>query len=67
MHVRLHCPKGSKHCVPQDAVPEDDGCDDLDWWLSPKARNDRKKGKKAYLSNVGAVPLLPEQCQELVR
>lgn len=67
MHVRLHCPKGSKHCVPQDAVPEDDGCGDLEWWLSPKARKDRKKGKKEYLSNVGAVPLLPEQCQELVR
>ncbi len=67
MHVRLHCPKGNTDCVPQNVIPEDDGCKDLDWWLNPKARKDRKKGKKDYLSNVGALPLLPDACQELLR
>ncbi len=67
MHVRLHCPQGSKHCVPQDALPEGDGCADLDWWLSKKAKRDRKKGKAKYLSTVGAVPLLPEQCLVMIR
>ncbi|MGQ9366796.1 penicillin-insensitive murein endopeptidase [Azospirillum sp. ST 5-10] len=34
MHVRLSCPPGSPHCVPQKALPDGDGCgDDLAWWL----------------------------------
>ncbi len=67
MHVRLHCPADSKECVPQNDVPEDDGCGDLDWWLSKKAKKDRKKGKKDYLSNVGALPPLPTACSALVK
>lgn len=67
MHVRLHCPTDSKHCVPQDDLPEGDGCGDLDWWLSKKAQRDRKNGKDKYLKTVGAVSPLPEQCQDLIR
>ncbi len=67
MHVRLTCPKASKHCVGQAKVPPGDGCDDLDWWLGPKAKRDRKKGQKAYQKTVGAVSPLPKQCQALLR
>ncbi len=30
LHVRLHCPPFSPNCVPQSAIPEGDGCDDLE-------------------------------------
>lgn len=65
MHVRLHCPAGSKHCKKQQALPKGDGCADLDWWFDKKAQADRRKRKKTYLDTVGAVPELPKQCSSL--
>ncbi|MCW5714343.1 MAG: penicillin-insensitive murein endopeptidase [Bauldia sp.] len=36
-HVRLACPEGEATCIPQDAIPEGDGCGaELAWWLGPE-------------------------------
>ena len=35
MHIRLRCPKGSKGCKAQNAVPASAGCGkELDWWFN---------------------------------
>jgi penicillin-insensitive murein endopeptidase len=65
-HVRLACPPDSPACEPQPALPDGDGCGELDWWLSPKAEGDRDKGRKDYQSRVGGAPPLPEGCRALV-
>lgn len=39
IHVRLQCPAGAVHCVPQSPPPEGDGCgEELLEWLRPRAR-----------------------------
>ncbi|MEX3010951.1 penicillin-insensitive murein endopeptidase [Hoeflea sp. TYP-13] len=50
MHVRMRCPKGSRNCRAQNAVPADSGCGKaLDWWfdvaLKPKKPSKKKKKK----------------------
>jgi penicillin-insensitive murein endopeptidase len=65
-HVRLACPAGDAACVPQAAIPDGDGCAELDEWLSPAAAAKRAEKQKAYQSRVGAVPELPAACADLV-
>jgi len=65
-HVRLACPAGDDACVPQGAIPDGDGCGELDEWLSPEAAARRAEKQKAYQSRVGAVPALPAACDELL-
>jgi penicillin-insensitive murein endopeptidase len=66
-HVRLRCPEGDAGCLPQAAIPEGDGCAELDGWLAPEKAAERAEKQKSYQSRVGAVPILPEACSELVR
>ncbi len=65
MHVRMHCPAADKLCIPQKAIAEGDGCDQLSWWFDEEAQAARRKNKKAYMKKVGATPELPIQCDEL--
>ena len=61
-HVRLACPAAAADCVVQSPVPQGDGCNDLDWWFSPAALEDRKKGQATYQAKVGKAPGMPAQC-----
>ena len=65
-HVRLACPADSPECVAQPALPPGDGCDQLGWWFDAKAQADRERGHQSYSSKVGAAPVLPERCTELL-
>lgn len=64
-HVRLACPGGSPECQPQPPIPAGDGCEELDWWLSPESAQDRSKAGDTYGKRVGAQPKLPESCEKL--
>ena len=65
-HVRLACPAASPECQPQPPIPAGDGCNELDWWLSPESAKDRSKAGETYGKRVGAQPRLPESCDKLV-
>lgn len=65
-HVRLQCPADATDCVAQAPSPRGDGCAQLDWWFSPEAQEDRKKGRATYQAKVGKAPGMPEQCQALL-
>lgn len=65
-HVRLECPAGATDCVVQAPVPAGDGCAELDWWFSPAAQEDRKKGLVKYQAKVGKAPGMPAQCKTLL-
>ncbi len=66
-HVRLACPSGSSECQPQPPIAAGDGCQELDWWLSPESAQDRSKAGDTYGKRVGAQPKLPESCEKLAR
>jgi penicillin-insensitive murein endopeptidase len=66
VHVRLACPAGAEGCVHQTSVSNGDGCKELDWWFSPAAQEDRKKGLVTYQSKVGKAPGMPAQCLKLL-
>jgi penicillin-insensitive murein endopeptidase len=65
-HVRLACPKDSPECQAQPPIPAGDGCNEVDWWLSPESAKDRSKAGETYGKRVGAQPKLPESCDKLV-
>ncbi len=65
-HVRLACPADSPECEPQKVIADGDGCDEVEWWLKPKSEEERKEKRKKYRSRVGAVPVLPAGCADLV-
>jgi penicillin-insensitive murein endopeptidase len=65
-HVRLECPAGATDCVAQTPSARGDGCAELDWWFSPEANEDRKKGMVTYQSKVGKAPGMPEQCKAVL-
>ena len=65
-HVRLACPADSPDCEPQKTIADGDGCDEIEWWLVPKAEEERSEKRKKYRSRVGAVPVLPVGCSDLV-
>jgi penicillin-insensitive murein endopeptidase len=65
-HVRLACPADSPECQAQAPVPAGDGCNELDWWLSPESAKERSKAGETYGKRVGAQPKLPESCDKLV-
>lgn len=62
-HVRLHCPKNDKHCVPQAPVAAGSSCGrELSSWLNDKAG--------ALSNKAGATPFspqLPPRCQSWVK
>ena len=66
-HVRLRCPEGNDGCLPQDPIADGDGCAELDGWLAPERAAARAEKQKVYQSRVGAVPVLPDACAELLR
>ena len=66
-HVRLECPAGAADCNAQTATPRGDGCGaELDWWFSPEAKEDRKKGQATYQAKVGKAPGMPAECSALL-
>lgn len=65
-HVRLACPADSTACEPQKPIADGDGCDEIEWWLKPKAEEERSEKRKKYRSRLGAVPVLPAGCTDLV-
>jgi penicillin-insensitive murein DD-endopeptidase len=65
-HVRLACPDDSPECEAQKPIPDGDGCDDVKWWLAPKADDERSEKRKRYRSRIGTLPTLPDGCAELV-
>jgi penicillin-insensitive murein DD-endopeptidase len=66
-HVRLACPADSPECQAQPPIPTGDGCNELDWWLSPESSKDRSKAGETYGKRVGAQPKLPDSCEKLVK
>ncbi len=59
-HVRLKCPKGSKHCISQAEIEKKDGCDEtLEWWFSDDAKKTLEESKQKKPKGVE----LPEQCK----
>lgn len=66
-HVRLACPADSPECQAQPPIPAGDGCNELDWWLSPESSKDRSKAGETYGKRVGAQPKLPDSCEKLVK
>ncbi len=65
-HVRLACPADSPACEPQKTIADGDGCAEIEWWLQPKAEEERSEKRKKYRSRVGALPVLPAGCSDLV-
>ncbi len=65
-HVRLSCPKDSPQCQAQPALPAGDGCDQVGWWFSAAARNDREAQHKDYRSRVASHPALPAACEQVL-
>lgn len=65
-HVRLKCPADDTGCLPQAPIAEGDGCDEIAGWLAPERAAARAEKQKAYQSRVGAVPVLPDACSEIV-
>jgi len=66
-HVRLKCPDGDTGCVPQEPIAEGDGCAEIAGWLAPEKAAARAEKQKAYQSRVGAVPVLPDACSDVLR
>jgi penicillin-insensitive murein endopeptidase len=64
-HVRLACPADSPECQAQPPLPPGDGCEELEWWLSPESAKDRSKGVDSYQKRVGAQPKLPDTCKKV--
>jgi penicillin-insensitive murein DD-endopeptidase len=64
-HVRLACPVDSPECQAQPPLPAGDGCEELEWWLSPDSAKDRNKGVETYQKRVGAQPKLPDSCKKV--
>jgi penicillin-insensitive murein endopeptidase len=65
-HARLSCPAASPACEPQPPLPPGDGCAEIDWWLSPEAEAERRKGRDEYQARVGAAAALPTACSALL-
>jgi penicillin-insensitive murein endopeptidase len=65
-HLRLACPADSPECVPQEPIAPGDGCDEMTWWFSESAKDDRQKQRQEYKERVGAKPPLPATCQAMV-
>ncbi len=58
-HLRLRCPEGEAHCVPSEALPAGNGCDEtLEWWWSDEARLEGIAKNEKPLEP----PLLPKAC-----
>lgn len=67
MHVRLHCPEGSKDCRGQKAPPKGDGCgSELASWFPRSVPVE--KPKKAVQTKPKPRPkkIMPPQCEPLI-
>ena len=62
----MSCPPSSPHCENQPPSPPGDGCDEIEWWLSPEAKEDRAERGKSYSKRVGAKPTLPDPCKAVL-
>ncbi len=62
-HVRLVCPADSPQCDAQTPLPPGDGCgSELDWWLTPEARQPIRKKP----SPSGPEPVISSACQAVL-
>jgi penicillin-insensitive murein DD-endopeptidase len=66
-HVRLHCPKDSALCEPQEQVAASDGCAELADWLSPEAQAERERERAKYRARLGKAPTMPAACADVLR
>lgn len=64
-HVRLHCPEGSTHCVPQPPLdPKETQCgSDLAWFFSKEAEEEGKAKLKIITER--GFPELPAACARM--
>ncbi|MDA0129643.1 penicillin-insensitive murein endopeptidase [Vibrio sp. MarTm2] len=65
MHVRLKCPQDSRHCKPQAAPPQGDGCgaELASWKPQPKPAAPKAASVKAKKKSP---KVMPEQCRQLL-
>lgn len=61
-HVRLECPADDVECIAQDAIPDNDGCAELAWWMDPARAEERARERANYQGRVGTRPELPASC-----
>jgi penicillin-insensitive murein DD-endopeptidase len=66
-HVRLVCPADSPDCVPQSAIAEGDGCDELAAWFDTAAQAEKAEERKAYRKRIASKPALPARCDDVAR
>ncbi len=67
-HIRLNCPSDSPGCVPQAAIPPDDGCgQELDDWFKKLRAVPKKPTKPPEPAKPMLVSDLPKECQSLLR
>lgn len=63
MHIRLVCPEGAPHCLPQTPVPAGDGCNaELYSWIPDPSRPPPPATRPS-----GPPPPLPQLCQDMLR
>ena len=65
-HVRLACPADAPDCRPQPPLPDDDGCDKLDWWFNRAAQAARQEARKAYRETISEGSGWPAACDALL-
>lgn len=68
-HVRLNCPKGSRNCQEQAAIPAGDGCKDATWWVTDALKPpDPNAPKPAPRKPKPAITLasLPQSCTSVL-
>jgi len=66
-HVRLHCPKDSPACKPQDPVPGGDGCgQELTDWLKRVAEPPKPSAKPAPPKPPITLAGLPAECRTVL-
>lgn len=63
MHIRMGCPAGSTNCVPQAAVPHEDGCTkELNEWFA-RLTAPPKPGPQAPAKPPITIDQLPAECR----
>ena len=65
-HVRLSCPSDSPACLPQAALPNNDGCgEELNWWLT--VAQEQVRGQKPSEQSGPPRPQMPAHCATVYR
>lgn len=65
-HVRIKCPAGSTHCVPQKNSHLGADCTSLSWWFSGRAKKERIQYNIKSMRKKLNIPELPERCKDIL-